>query len=148
MSDGLAPASNLQEEKKVEQQEQKLEAEKPVAEGELKQFTAEELADYAGQTGDTPIYISVRFTVYDVTTGRDFYGPGAGYHVFAGTDASRPLGKMQISDKEANAGWKNLSEEHMKILADWEDKYKVKYPVVGRFVPDEGFEARGDAFEP
>jgi membrane-associated progesterone receptor component len=111
-------------------------------------FTAEELTEFCGQTEDTPIYISVRFNVYDVSKGRDFYGPGSGYHVFAGQEASRALGKMQISDAEANAGWANLTPEHLKILVDWEKKYIEKYPIVGTFVPDAEFEARGATFEP
>ena len=111
-------------------------------------FTAEELNEFRGQTGDIPIYISVCGNVYDVSSGRGFYGPGAGYNVFAGKEASRALGKMQVSEVECNASWTNLNQEHLDVLKDWEKKYKEKYPVVGVFKPDDQFEARGAAFDP
>lgn len=111
-------------------------------------FTADELKDFNGGGADGKIFISVLGNVYDVTAGAAFYGPGSGYHVFAGKEASRALAKMQISDEEANAGWDNLNEEHVQTLADWEKKYKEKYPVVGTFAPDRAFVARGLQFEP
>lgn len=110
-------------------------------------FTAESLAEFNGENG-RPIYISVKCVVYDVTKGADFYGPGKSYGVFAGKEVSRCLGKMEVNDKEANAGWRNLTEEHMTTLADWEGRYKAKYPVVGTFAPDPHFELRGVEFEP
>ncbi len=115
---------------------------------EAREFTIEELAQYDGSGADGKIYISVRGTVYDVTAGRDFYGPGAGYHVFAGKDATRCLAKMQISDTEANCGWENLSEENLETLQEWEDKYKAKYPVVGTLQRDQQFVARGAVLPP
>jgi membrane-associated progesterone receptor component len=107
-------------------------------------FTADELLAFAGVDG-APIYLSCLGTVFDVTSGADFYGPGAGYGVFAGKEVTRPLAKMAIADAEANAGWGNLNEEQRGIVQDWFNKYKAKYPVVGTFAPDAQFEARGDA---
>ena len=46
-------------------------------------FRCAELAYYDG-TEDRPIYIAADGFVFDVSSGRDFYGPGAGYHPFAG----------------------------------------------------------------
>jgi len=111
------------------------------------EFTAETLAQFNGVNG-CPIYISVLGVVYDVSAGRDFYGPGASYHCFVGKDSSRSLAKMQINDLEANASWRNLNEEHMKTLQEWRDKYQSKYPVVGLFRPDSHFEIRGATFQP
>ena len=112
----------------------------------METFTLEQLSVFKGQDGR--ILIAVRGTVYDVTSGRDFYGPGVGYSVFAGRDATRSLGKMQISFEECNAGWDNLDETHMKTMLEWEAKYKTKYPVVGTVVIDEDFVARGLALPP
>eukprot|EP00658_Telonema_sp_P-2_P012797 TRINITY_DN14871_c0_g1_i1.p2 TRINITY_DN14871_c0_g1~~TRINITY_DN14871_c0_g1_i1.p2 ORF type:complete len:136 (+),score=44.55 TRINITY_DN14871_c0_g1_i1:92-499(+) len=110
-------------------------------------FTAEELAPFDGSEGK-PLYLSVMGVVFDVSAGGDFYGPGKAYGVFAGKEVSRCLGKMDISDKESNAGWRNLNEEHMKVLQDWKNRYDTKYPVVGTFQPDPHFEMRGVQLDP
>lgn len=114
---------------------------------EVHYFDAETLATKAGADGG-PIYLSVKGRVFDVTKGADFYGPGKGYGVFAGKEVSRCLGKMEVNDKESNAGWRNLSAEHMETLNDWEGRFVAKYPVVGVFQPDPHFEMRGVAFDP
>ena len=44
----------------------------------LRDFTLEQLRDFDGTNGK-PIYISLRFEVYDVSNARDFYGVGSGY---------------------------------------------------------------------
>ena len=106
-------------------------------------LTPEDLAAFDGTGAEGTIYISVRGVIYDVTAGKDFYGPGGGYHVFAGKDATRSLAKMQISDAEANCGWDNLNEEHKQTLGEWEAKYQQKYPVVGALIRDSHFIARG-----
>eukprot|EP00796_Vickermania_ingenoplastis_P006631 gene6631-4751_t len=97
-----------------------------------------DLAQFDGR-GENPIYISVKGIVYDCSTGEDFYGEGKAYAVFAGKEVSRCLAKMIIGDEEANAGWNNLTEEHIDCLNSWIAKYKEKYPVVGTFMPDPGF---------
>jgi predicted heme/steroid binding protein len=48
-----------------------------------------ELRSYDGTDPDKPIYLALNGTIYDVTAGRRLYGPGGGYHVFAGRDAAR-----------------------------------------------------------
>lgn len=113
----------------------------------MQKFTAEELAACDGQNG-TAIYISVKGKVYDCTTGGSFYGPGKAYAVFAGKEVSRSLGKMMINDIEANTGWTNLSAEHMQTLDEWVSKFESKYPVIGTFQPDKGFDTRQAQFEP
>lgn len=52
-------------------------------------LTDEELAAYDGSDPSKPIYLGLNGTIYDVTPGRHFYGPGGGYHFFAGRDAAR-----------------------------------------------------------
>jgi len=49
------------------------------------QLTLAELAEYDGRDASKPLCISVRGTIYDVSSGRSFYGPGwLWMHVRAG----------------------------------------------------------------
>jgi len=52
-------------------------------------LTETELQKYDGTDPSLPIYLAINNTIYDVTLGRNFYGPGGSYHFFAGHDASR-----------------------------------------------------------
>ncbi|KAH7055859.1 cytochrome b5-like heme/steroid binding domain-containing protein [Macrophomina phaseolina] len=52
-------------------------------------LTDEQLAAYDGSDPSKPIYLALNGTIYDVSPGRHFYGPGGGYHFFAGRDAAR-----------------------------------------------------------
>ena len=50
----------------------------------VRAFTLDELRAYNGATAKDPIYMAVRGRVYDVSRGRNFYGPGAdGVHAVA-----------------------------------------------------------------
>ena len=42
----------------------------------LREFTLEELRNYNGATLKDPIYIAISGKVFDVSRGRNFYGPG------------------------------------------------------------------------
>ncbi len=113
----------------------------------LPRIDAEMLATFNGVKGQ-PIYISIKNIVYDVSAGSDFYGPGKPYGVFAGKEVSRCLGKMQISDAEANCSWRSLGDEHKETLGEWEAKIRSKYPIAGAFAPDANYETRGAMLEP
>lgn len=97
-------------------------------------FTLDELRAFNGE-GAQPIYIGVLDEVYDVSEKRDFYGPGEGYHLFAGREASRALAKMSFeaadleSDELADLGFMD-----QEALQDWVTKFSVynAYPNVGR----------------
>ena len=52
-------------------------------------LTDAELAAYDGTDPSKPIYVALNGTIYDVTVGRSFYGPGGSYGFFAGKDATR-----------------------------------------------------------
>jgi hypothetical protein len=50
----------------------------PVASADAsKPFSAEELKQFTGEHG--PVYLCLKGTVFDVTAGKGFYGPGGGY---------------------------------------------------------------------
>ena len=99
-------------------------------------FTVEGLKIYDGIQNDR-IFIALKGIVYDVTKGKDFYGPGSSYHVFAGRDASRGLGKMSLDIKDVdNADISDLSLSELDALQNWIDKFASKYRIAGHIVDE------------
>ncbi|KAJ6862121.1 hypothetical protein NC652_039076 [Populus alba x Populus x berolinensis] len=97
-------------------------------------FTADQLLQYNGTNPSNPIYVAIKGRVFDVTTGKSFYGPGGSYAMFAGKDASRALAKMSKNDEDITSSLHGLTEKEIGVLDDWEKKFEAKYPVVGRVV--------------
>lgn len=52
-------------------------------------LTLDQLALFNGSDTSKPIYLAINGTIFDVSEGRATYGPGGGYSVFAGRDATR-----------------------------------------------------------
>src|ERR1700753_2364716 len=52
-------------------------------------LTDAQLTLYNGTDPTLPVYLALNGTIYDVSAGRQIYGPGGSYHVFAGKDAAR-----------------------------------------------------------
>lgn len=91
-------------------------------------FTLEELEEWDGIRKPLA-FMGVKGVVYSVSLG--FYGKGSPYNAFAGRDSSRHLGKTVVGREEANADWTRLSQSHLAVLQDWEDKLRSKYTPVG-----------------
>ncbi|KAI1265970.1 cytochrome b5 [Xylariaceae sp. FL1019] len=101
-------------------------------------FNPRSLLPYNGTEG-MPVYMAVRGRVFDVTSGRNFYGPGGPYENFAGRDASRGLAchsfdeEMLTKDLDGPLDTlEGLDQEAMEALHDWEDRFLSKYLVVGK----------------
>ncbi|CEJ82539.1 Putative Cytochrome b5-like Heme/Steroid binding domain-containing protein [[Torrubiella] hemipterigena] len=92
-------------------------------------ITLEELAKANGVDSDK-CYVAIKGKVYDVT-GNKAYLPGASYHVFAGKDASRALGKTSTKEEDAVADWSVLTDAEKKVLDDWVTFFSKRYNVVG-----------------
>src|SRR6185437_15566101 len=60
-------------------------------------FTPRTLLPFNGTNGQ-PVYLAVRGRVFDVSAGRNFYGPGGPYENFAGRDASRGLASHSFDE--------------------------------------------------
>jgi membrane-associated progesterone receptor component len=109
-------------------------------------FTPRTLRPNDGENG-APVYLAVRGRVFDVSSGRNFYGPGGPYANFAGRDASRGLAfhsfdeDMLTKDLDGPLDkLEDLGPEELSALRDWEERFESKYLVVGKLVAagDEG----------
>lgn len=94
------------------------------------ELTLDQLKQYDGTDPSKPIYISVRGRVFDVSTGKSFYGPGGSYAMFAGKDVSRALAKMSTRDEDVIGSLDELTDKELNVLADWERKFEAKHPIV------------------
>lgn len=85
--------------------------------------------------GGSPIYVAADGIVFDMSsheTGPAFYGPGGGYHAFAGRDASIGLATMEVSpDKCVKRTVDELSSAERETLGDWVQRFSMKYRIVG-----------------
>jgi membrane-associated progesterone receptor component len=104
-------------------------------------FTPRTLLPFNG-IGDSPVYLAVNGRVFDVSEGRNFYGPGGPYANFAGRDASRGLACgsfdefMLTKDLDGPLDTlRGLGAEEMDALRGWEERFEEKYLVVGKLVP-------------
>ncbi|KAK1755875.1 putative membrane-associated progesterone receptor component 1 protein [Echria macrotheca] len=104
-------------------------------------FTPRTLLPYNGVDG-APVYLAVRGRVFDVSRGRNFYGPGGPYANFAGRDASRGLAcgsfDEEMLTKDLDGPLDTLADlgaEEMDALKGWEERFSEKYLVVGKLVP-------------
>lgn len=99
-------------------------------------FTVQELRAYDGTQPDGRVLIAVNGTVYDVTKGKRFYGPGGPYATFAGRDASRNLAtfSVEVNEKDDVDDLSDLSAMEMDSVREWEMQFKEKYELVGKLL--------------
>mmetsp|Transcript_22378 Transcript_22378/g.55405 ORF Transcript_22378/g.55405 Transcript_22378/m.55405 type:complete len:120 (-) Transcript_22378:374-733(-) len=104
-------------------------------------FSKEELSKYDGKASDdAPVYMAVRdlwsddleTTVFDVSAGRNFYGPGGPYASFAGHDASYALAMGSLDPADIDKPLDDCDPKHLQALEEWFKKFDSKYPRVGR----------------
>ena len=104
----------------------------PGPEGDM---SREELKAFDGQEEGKAVLVGVRGRIFDVSEGREFYGKGGPYNIFAGIDASVALARMSFKPEDLeNTDWENLSYSEKDTLDDWEAKFESKYRLVGKIV--------------
>jgi membrane-associated progesterone receptor component len=84
------------------------------------------------------VYLGVAGDVFDVTDlGAHFYGPGAGYALFAGRDSTRALSLGSLSPADVHS-WRldDFDEQKRAAVRDQHVFYSGKYPKVGVLVDD------------
>jgi len=109
-------------------------------------FTAKQLRYFDGTTEANskepkPVYLSLNGTVFDVSTGRGFYGPGGPYEMFAGHECGVALSKMSFNTEFLDnvLACNTLNHGEKMELENWIQKfthYKC-YPIMGKLVPQE-----------
>uniref|UniRef100_A0A2M4A4S7 Putative membrane associated progesterone receptor n=1 Tax=Anopheles triannulatus TaxID=58253 RepID=A0A2M4A4S7_9DIPT len=99
-------------------------------------FTVSELKAYDGTQPDGRLLVAVNGTVYDVTKGKRFYGPGGPYAAFGGRDASRGLATFKVtsSSEDQYDDLSDLNASEMETVREWEQQFKEKYIVVGKLL--------------
>ncbi|KAJ5683300.1 hypothetical protein N7462_006465 [Penicillium macrosclerotiorum] len=105
-------------------------------------YTPKTLIEFNGEN-DRPVFLAVRGRVFDVSPGRNFYGPGGPYENFAGRDASRGLAHQSFDEemltKDLSApldDLKDLDADQLENLQSWEERFSEKYLVVGKLVAE------------
>ncbi|OCH91542.1 cytochrome b5 [Obba rivulosa] len=123
-------------------------------------YTPKTLEPFNGQEGKR-ILLAIKGVVYDVTAGRNFYGPNGMYANFAGRDASRGMAKQSFdtemltpidqpldklddltSEEIENMKGKWSSTSPLCRLTGlprtgWMDHFQNKYIVCGRLVEND-----------
>lgn len=111
---------------------EKAKEEEPIV---LRDFTANQLREYDGESDSRPPYIALCGDVYDVSEAADFYGKGGPYHCFSGRDASRAMAKFSLDEADlASTDVSDLGPFERSQLQDWVVKFKHYkcYPIVGK----------------
>ncbi|GFR39706.1 hypothetical protein Agub_g185 [Astrephomene gubernaculifera] len=103
----------------------------------LRDFTPEQLASHDGSDKSLPLYLSIRGVVYDITKGKDYYGPD-GMYPFAGKEVARAFALFSTDLAECTDNLQGLSYVEMENLRDWTARFNAKYPIVGRLVKASG----------
>ncbi|TFY81679.1 hypothetical protein EWM64_g2332 [Hericium alpestre] len=109
------------------------------------QYTPKSLVKYNGvdPEGGGRILLAIQGTVFDVTAGRNFYGPDGMYGNFAGRDASRGMAKQSFDVEMLTAldqpldKLEDLTPEEIENMKGWNDHFSNKYIICGRLVEND-----------
>ncbi|PGH27095.1 hypothetical protein AJ80_01282 [Polytolypa hystricis UAMH7299] len=94
-------------------------------------ITVEELSKSDGTDSSKPTLVAIKGTVFDVS-GNPSYGPSGNYHVFAGKDASRALGKSSLKPEDCRPEWSDLPDKEKGVLDEWFNFFSKRYNIVGK----------------
>ncbi|KAH9840811.1 cytochrome b5 [Rhodofomes roseus] len=105
----------------------------------FKTYTPKTLEPFNGEDGKR-ILLAINGIVYDVTAGRNFYGPQGMYANFAGRDASRGMAKQSFDlemltplDQPLDK-LDDLTPDEIENMRGWMDHFSNKYIVCGKLV--------------
>lgn len=106
-------------------------------------ITRDQLEEMDGFEG-TPLYLSIKGRVYDVSAGGKFYAEGGEYHDWVGKDASRSFGTACRGGVDRTGmdclseSLEGLTDNEIKEIDRWLELYEThdKYTFVGYLVDD------------
>jgi membrane-associated progesterone receptor component len=128
--------------KQQQQQKQQQEDDEDDEPEPQRNFTLEQLHYFDGkkdeQGKDKEVYLSLNGIVFDVSNGRNFYGPDGPYAIFAGHECGAALAKMSFDDTyidNLNA-CTELGFGEKNELDNWIIKFRDyrSYPIKGRLI--------------
>lgn len=94
-------------------------------------LTKEELSKFRGENG-APIYLALMGRVFDVTKGKDFYGPGGGYSFFTGIDGTRAFVTGDFTPSGLIDDISELDDGDYLGIKNWIDFYAKDYFYIGK----------------
>lgn len=94
-------------------------------------FTQDELSKYDGSEGSPGLYLAFLGKVFDVSKGKDYYGPGGGYAFFSAKDGSRAFVTGQFDEAGLTDDLAGLATSDYLGLKEWEEFYGKDYTPVG-----------------
>ncbi|KAL4072047.1 cytochrome b5-like heme/steroid binding domain-containing protein [Scleroderma citrinum] len=105
-------------------------------------YTPKTLVKYDGKDGGR-ILLAIDGIVFDVTAGRNFYGPDGMYGNFAGRDASRGMAKQSFDlamltpiDQPLDK-LEDLDAEEIENMRGWIQHFSHKYVICGKLVEND-----------
>lgn len=90
----------------------------PISTAGKLQLTDAELLAFTGEDPDKPIYVALNGTIFDVSSGRGFYGPGGHYGHFAGRDATRAWVTECFDEKYLTWDMKGVEKMFLPVWMD------------------------------
>jgi membrane-associated progesterone receptor component len=121
-------------------------------------FTPRTLLPYNGHPSTSNpsalVYLAVNTKVYDVTNGRNFYGPGGPYENFAGRDATRGLACQSFDESMLTKDLDgplddigDLGEGEKENLRGWVERFDEKVRATARLRMNQYFYWAGGRWE-
>ncbi|KAG6871625.1 hypothetical protein C0995_002285 [Termitomyces sp. Mi166 len=108
----------------------------------FKTYSPKTLEPFNGKDGDR-ILLAINGIVFDVTAGRNFYGPNGMYGNFAGRDASRGMAKQSFDlemltpvDQPIDK-LEDLKQDEIENMKGWIEHFSNKYIICGKLVEND-----------
>jgi hypothetical protein len=92
------------------------------------------------------IWLSILGKVYDVTEGKEYYGPGETYNSLTAADTSVPFVSGTFTPEEAKKDPVELSDSDLTGIMEWQKFYHEtdKYHLVGKLIDPRYYDDQGN----